>query len=190
MTKLQSSPPSVDEEHRDKLNYVLIGSFALSVVFSTLYRPTNVREQIDANSVTVDQLDYRSFQQVENAGYSIEVSCDWEHTVGMWIMYFVNVQYNTWSTFYHSTMWTTRLNKLCVVVKTIVEFKIMLVNLLGVFMFVFTRSEVFSWSLLSAGRFVNDNVKPGGFLFFSTLLFIFVTVLKCEIFCSINMFVI
>ena len=76
MTKLQSSPPSVDEEHRDKLNYVLIGSFALSVVFSTLYRPTNVREQIDANSVTVDQLDYRSFQQVENAGYSIEVSCD------------------------------------------------------------------------------------------------------------------
>lgn len=69
-------PHLVDEEHRDKLNYVLIGSFALSVVFSTLYRPTNVREQIDANSVTVDQLDYRSFQQVENAGYSIEVSCD------------------------------------------------------------------------------------------------------------------
>ena len=46
--------------------------------------------------------------------------------------------------FIHSTMWTTRLNKLCVVVKTIVEFKIMLVNLLGVLMFVFTRSEVFS----------------------------------------------
>ena len=65
----------MDEEHRDKLNYVLLGSFALSVVLALLYRPTNVRQLIDANSLTVEQLDYRSFQQVENAGYSIEVSC-------------------------------------------------------------------------------------------------------------------
>ena len=70
-----TSTYSVDAEHRDKLNFVLLGSFSLSVLLSILYRPTHVREMIDANSITVDQLDYRSFQQVENAGYSIEVSC-------------------------------------------------------------------------------------------------------------------
>lgn len=69
-------PLPVDEEHRDKLNYVLIGSFAISVILSTLYRPSHARLLIDENSLTVDQLDYRSFQQVENAGYSIEVSVE------------------------------------------------------------------------------------------------------------------
>ena len=67
--------PSVDEENRDKLNYVLLGSFALSVVLALVYRPNNARQLIDANSLTVEELDYRSIQQVENAGYSIEVSC-------------------------------------------------------------------------------------------------------------------
>ena len=71
---LKQSPP-VDEENRDKLNYVLLGSFALSVVLALVYRPNNARQLIDANSLTVEELDYRSIQQVENAGYSIEVSC-------------------------------------------------------------------------------------------------------------------
>jgi hypothetical protein len=63
----------VDEDHRDKFNFVLVGSFTLAFLLSLLYRPSH--NYLDTDSLTVDQLDYRSFQQVENAGYSIEVSC-------------------------------------------------------------------------------------------------------------------
>ncbi|KAL5248215.1 hypothetical protein ACHWQZ_G017408 [Mnemiopsis leidyi] len=61
-------PGIMSDEDKDRLNYVMLVSFIIAVLLSVLYRTTNVRLLIDAYSITVDQLDTRSIQQIRNAG--------------------------------------------------------------------------------------------------------------------------
>lgn len=56
------------DKNLDKLNYVMLGSSVTATLLAVLYRSTNVRLLIDANSITVEQLDTRSVQQIRNAG--------------------------------------------------------------------------------------------------------------------------
>jgi len=50
------------------LTWVLLACFVSSVVLAMLYHPTNTRLQIDAHSITIEQLDNRSIHQIRNAG--------------------------------------------------------------------------------------------------------------------------
>lgn len=51
---------------------MLLAAFTAAIVSLLFYRTTDVRSAITQHSVTVDQLDYRSIQQVENAGFSVD----------------------------------------------------------------------------------------------------------------------
>ncbi|XP_063690387.1 solute carrier family 49 member 4 homolog isoform X2 [Bolinopsis microptera] len=67
-TVILQIPNLITDEEKDRLNYVLLASYAIAILLSVLYRTTNVRLLIDAYSITIDQLDTRSIQQIRNAG--------------------------------------------------------------------------------------------------------------------------
>eukprot|EP00116_Pleurobrachia_bachei_P008712 sb/3468974/ len=57
----------LDDEEKQKLNYVLVVAFLFAILLSCLWKNTVYRVDIDNHSITYEQLDTRSIQQIRNA---------------------------------------------------------------------------------------------------------------------------